>query len=66
MLAIINNTTYMPTFTKGNAIKTGKPGVLQFMGSQRVKHDLVTEQRQLLLHLVRILPLNLFIIRETR
>ena len=24
---------------------TGKPGVLQFMGSQRVGHDLVTEQR---------------------
>ena len=25
--------------------KTGKPGVLQFMGSQRVGHDLVTEQQ---------------------
>ena len=24
----------------------GKPGVLQFMGSQRVGHDLVTEQQQ--------------------
>ena len=24
----------------------GKPGMLQFMGSQRVKHDLTTEQQQ--------------------
>ena len=26
--------------------ETGKPGVLQFMGLQRVGHDLVTEQQQ--------------------
>ena len=26
--------------------RTGKPGALQFMGSQRVGHDLVTEQQQ--------------------
>ena len=26
--------------------KEGKPGVLQFMGSQRVGHNLATEQRQ--------------------
>ena len=26
--------------------RTGKPGVPQFMGSQRVRHDLVTEQQQ--------------------
>ena len=26
--------------------RTGKPGVLQFMGSQRVGHNLVTEQQQ--------------------
>ena len=25
----------------------GKPGVLQSMGSQRVRHDLVTEQQQI-------------------
>ena len=25
---------------------TGKPGVLQSMGSQRVRHDLATEQQQ--------------------
>ena len=29
-------------------MKDRKPGVLQFMGSQRVGHDLLTEQRQLL------------------
>ena len=27
-------------------VKDGKPGVLQFMGSQRARHDLVTEQEQ--------------------
>ena len=27
--------------------RTGKPGVLQFMGSQKVRHDLVTEQQQI-------------------
>ena len=27
--------------------RTGKPGVLQFMASQRVGHDLVTEQQWL-------------------
>ena len=27
--------------------RTGKPGVLQSMGSQRVKHDLATEQQQI-------------------
>ena len=26
--------------------RTGRPGVLQSMGSQRVGHDLVTEQQQ--------------------
>ena len=26
---------------------TGKPGVLQPMGSQRVEHDLATEQQQI-------------------
>ena len=26
--------------------ETGKPGVLQFMGSQRVRHDLATEKQQ--------------------
>ena len=27
-------------------LRTGKPGVLQSVGSQRVGHDLVTEQQQ--------------------
>ena len=27
-------------------VKDRKPGVLQSMGSQRVRHDLVTEQQQ--------------------
>ena len=30
-------------------VKDRKPGMLQFMGSQRVGHDLVTEQQQILL-----------------
>ena len=29
-----------------NGLEFVKPGVLQFMGSQRVGHDLVTEQQQ--------------------
>ena len=29
----------------------GKPSVLQFMGLQRVKHDLATEQQQMLVFL---------------
>ena len=32
--------------TPGDGEKTGKPGVLQSMGSRRVRHDLVTEQQQ--------------------
>ena len=27
-------------------VKDREPGMLQFMGSQRVRHDLVTEQQQ--------------------
>ena len=27
-------------------IYTGKPGMLQFMGSQRIRHNLVTEQHK--------------------
>ena len=27
-------------------VKSGKPGVLQSMGSQRMEHDLATEQEQ--------------------
>jgi len=28
-------------------VKDGKPGMLQFTGLQRVRHDLVTEQQQI-------------------
>ena len=45
--------------------RKGKPGVLQFMGSQRVRHDLATEQQRRLpppawrpLGLTRYLPLE--------
>ena len=31
----------------GRQWRTGRPGVLQFMGLQRVGHDIVTEQQQL-------------------
>ena len=34
--------------TLGDGEGQGKPGVLQSMGSQRVGHDLVTEQQVLL------------------
>ena len=27
-------------------VRTGEPGMLQVMGSQRVRHDLATEQQQ--------------------
>ena len=31
-------------------VRTGKPGMLQFMGLQKVGHDLGTEQQQLHLY----------------
>ena len=34
---------------------TGKPGMLQSVGLQRVRHDLVTEQQQLYLLLIIII-----------
>ena len=33
--------------TLGDSLKARKPGVLQSMGSQRVRHDLATEQQQM-------------------
>ena len=33
--------------TPGDNGRTGKPGVLQSMSAQRIRHDLVTEQQQL-------------------
>ena len=44
----------------------GEPGVLQSMGSQRVKHDLVTQQQQqydlplLLIQMFHLLELSFF------
>ena len=32
--------------TLGDSLKARKPGVLQSMGSQRIRHDLVTKQKQ--------------------
>ena len=31
--------------TPGDGERSGKPGVLQYMGSQRVKHDWATDQQ---------------------
>ena len=36
-------------------VKDRKPGVLQFMESQRVRHNLVTEQQQCIEHCFRYL-----------
>ena len=42
---------------------TGKPGVLQFMGSQRVRHDLATEQK---LSLLTIKQLAVYVLSHVR
>ena len=39
----VTNSMDMNLTNSGRQWRTGKPGVLQFMGSQRVRHDLVTE-----------------------
>ena len=44
---------------QGTYYVTGKPGVLQSMGSQRVTHDLVTEQQQQNFVLLILLSLRL-------
>ena len=40
----ITNSMDMSSSKPGQMVKTGKPAMLQFMGSQRVEHNLVTEQ----------------------
>ena len=40
----ITNSMDMSLSKLGELVMTGKPGVLQSMGSQRVGHDLGTEQ----------------------
>ena len=42
----ITNSMEMTLGKLGRQWRTGKPGVLQSMGSQRVRHDLATEQQQ--------------------
>ena len=42
--SITNSRTYFWA-NSGRLWRTGKPGMLQFMGSQRVRHDLATEQQ---------------------
>ena len=42
----ITDPMYMSLVSSGSWWWTGKPGVLQSMGSQRVRHNLVTEQQQ--------------------
>ena len=45
-LDVITNSVLMNWTNSGRQWRMGKPGVLQSMGSQRVRHDLVTEQQQ--------------------
>ena len=40
----------------GRQWRTGKPGVLPFMGSQRVRHDWATEQHPIIKYLERLSP----------
>ena len=39
------NSTDMSLSKLWETVKEGKPGMLQSMGSQRVRHDLLTEQQ---------------------
>ena len=45
-LDVITNSVLMNWTNSGRQWRMVKPGVLQSMGSQRVRHDLVTEQQQ--------------------
>ena len=42
----ITNSMDMNMSRLPETVRTGEPGMLQFMGSQRVRHDLATEQQQ--------------------
>ena len=42
----ITNSMEMSLSKFQKTVRTGKPGVLQSMGSQRVRHNLGTEQQQ--------------------
>ena len=41
----ITSSMHMSLRNSGRWGRTGKPGVLQSMGSQRVRHDLVTKEQ---------------------
>ena len=44
----LDNITYFTDMSLSKLqemVRIGKPGLLQFMGSQRVRHDLATEQQ---------------------
>ena len=43
----ITDSMHMSLSKLREIVRTGKPGMLQFMGSQRVGHILVTEQQEL-------------------
>ena len=43
----ITNSKDMSLSRLWEIVKDGKPGMLQFMGSQRFRHDLATDQQQL-------------------
>ena len=43
----ITDSMHMSLSKLREIVRTGKPGMLQFMGSQRVEHILVTEQQEL-------------------
>ena len=43
----LDGITSLMDMNLGKLRRTGKPGVLQSIGSQRVGHNLVTEQQQI-------------------
>ena len=51
-MGIPNNLTWHLRNLYAGQEATGKPGMQQFMGSQRVGHDLATEQRRFLLEVL--------------
>ena len=48
-LDTITNSMDMNLSELSEIVETKEPGVLQSMGSQRVRHDLVTEQQPILI-----------------
>ena len=46
MVIWLDSTMDMTVSKLQDIVKDRKPGVLQFMGCQRIRHDLVTEQQR--------------------